>query len=268
MDTKQPEALRLEAEKNKRMAAKFGAEGFHFHVEPDTVIALLDRVVELEAQLEAIGAGGVEPVAAQSRFLTENGWGTCTLEHHLHVQANPAAWPGYETRALCAAPQPAAQAAPSDLMQWPLPCDVKVGHVTISKGCLLSTLVTRMQVLYEMGVDAPARIIRAAQAAPTEITLDFKMATELLEMFGGEPGLVTLQQGGERSHSGAGLYAFWSDMPEEGASFLGAEPDDEAFPDLSDAWSGPVPEPALAAAVSEPSKVNTAIAARMAARPE
>lgn len=83
MDTKQPEALRLEAEKNKRMAAKFGAEGFHFHVEPDTVIDMLDRIAELEAQvktveagyaaarleiaslqaqLEAVGAGGVEPL--------------------------------------------------------------------------------------------------------------------------------------------------------------------------------------------------------------
>ena len=90
------------------------------------------RVQELEAQLAAVGAGGVEPlrkrclhqisepaqaqpvdlepVAAQSRFLTEKGWGTCTLEHHLYVKANPAEWPGYETRALYAAPQPAAPA--------------------------------------------------------------------------------------------------------------------------------------------------------------
>lgn len=83
MDTKQPEALRLEAEKNKRMAAKFGAEGFHFHVEPDTVIDMLDRIAELEAQvktveagyaaarleiaslhaqMDAVGAGGMEPL--------------------------------------------------------------------------------------------------------------------------------------------------------------------------------------------------------------
>ena len=72
----------------------------------------------------------------------------------------------------------------------------------------------------------------AAVAAPSDpsITLDFKMATELLEMFGGEPGLVTLQMGGEKSHSGAGLYAYYSELPEEGAEFLGAEPDDEAAP--------------------------------------
>ena len=56
----------------------------------------------------------------------------------------------------CAA-RGAAKAALADPMQWPLPCDVKVGHVTIPKGCALNTLVTRMQVLYEMGVDAPER---------------------------------------------------------------------------------------------------------------
>ena len=54
-------------------------------------------------------------------------------------------------------PAAPAQAALADPMQWPLPCDVKVGHVTIPKGCALNTLVTRMQVLYEMGVDAPER---------------------------------------------------------------------------------------------------------------
>lgn len=72
----------------------------------------------------------------------------------------------------------------------------------------------------------------AAVAGPSDpsITLDFKQATELLKMFGGEPGLVTLQHGNERSHSGGGLYAWYSDLPEEGAVFLGAEPDDEAAP--------------------------------------
>ena len=57
---------------------------------------------------------------------------------------------------VCAALE-ATQASLADPMQWTLPCDVKVGHVTIPKGCALNTLVTRMQVLYEMGVDAPER---------------------------------------------------------------------------------------------------------------
>jgi hypothetical protein len=37
-----------------------------------------------------------------------------------------------------------------DPMNTPLPCDVKVGHVTIRKGVALRTLVMRMQVLYDM----------------------------------------------------------------------------------------------------------------------
>lgn len=41
-------------------------------------------------------------------------------------------------------------AVPADPMDWPLPCDVKVGHGTIRKGCSLRTLVLRMQVLYDM----------------------------------------------------------------------------------------------------------------------
>ena len=68
------------------------------------------------------------------------------------------------------------------------------------------------------------------RASGPSITLDLKQATELLEMFGGEPGLVTLQLGNEQSHSGSGLYAYYNDIPEEGAAFLGSEPDDEAAP--------------------------------------
>lgn len=68
-----------------------------------------------------------------------------------------------------------------------------------------------------------------AQPAEPSITLDFKMATDLLEMFGGKPGLVTLQHGGEQYHSGAGLYAWYSDSPEEGSEFLGVAMDDASL---------------------------------------
>lgn len=66
------------------------------------------------------------------------------------------------------------------------------------------------------------------------ITLDFKQATELLEMFGGEPGTITLSMGVEGSHSGPGLYAYYSELPEEGANFLGVA-DDEAAPQALEA---------------------------------
>ena len=71
--------------------------------------------------------------------------------------------------------------------------------------------------------------LTSLQNQEPSITLDFKMATDLLEMFGGEPGLVTLQHGGEHCHSGSGLYAWYSDRPEEGSEFLGAAMDDASL---------------------------------------
>lgn len=43
-----------------------------------------------------------------------------------------------------------AVALPAEPMDWPLPCDVRVGHGIMRKGVPLRTLVTRMKVLYEM----------------------------------------------------------------------------------------------------------------------
>ena len=40
--------------------------------------------------------------------------------------------------------------APSEPMDWRLPCDVTVGHVTMRKGVRLGALVARMKSLYEM----------------------------------------------------------------------------------------------------------------------
>ena len=62
-----------------------------------------------------------------------------------------------ELRAMiAAAPQPPAVEQSVDPMDWPLPCDVTVGHGTISKGCSLRTLVTRMKVLYKMATGEDA----------------------------------------------------------------------------------------------------------------
>ena len=74
---------------------------------------------------------------------------------------------------------------------------------------------------------ALARAAAPAQAVASSITIDFKQAAELLEMFGGEPAEITLMMGD--GHSGNGLYASYTDMPEEGAGFLG-KPDNEALP--------------------------------------
>lgn len=67
---------------------------------------------------------------------------------------------------LAAAPQaPAAVLAPADEMDWPLPCAVRVGHVTMAKGVRLRTLVARMQVLYDMCHGAAAPTQEAEDAA-------------------------------------------------------------------------------------------------------
>jgi hypothetical protein len=47
--------------------------------------------------------------------------------------------------ALAAAAQPTA-----DPMDWPLPCDVTVGSITIRAGCSLRTLVARMETLHQI----------------------------------------------------------------------------------------------------------------------
>lgn len=44
----------------------------------------------------------------------------------------------------------------ADPMDWPLPCDVTVGHGTMQKGVKLRTLVTRMEALYGMATGQDA----------------------------------------------------------------------------------------------------------------
>ncbi|CAN5649135.1 hypothetical protein BH10PSE18_BH10PSE18_14970 [soil metagenome] len=88
----------------------------------------------------------------------------------------------------------------------------------------LATMGNRMGVLIYA---SDLRDLLASKAAAPAIVLDFKMASELLEMFGGEPGTITLMHGD--GHSGKGLYAHYEEYPEEGAEFLGV-PNDEAAP--------------------------------------
>ena len=69
------------------------------------------------------------------------------------------------------------------------------------------------------------------------VFVDFKQATDLLAMFGGEPAEITLEMCS--GHQGPGLYAHFTDYPEEGSVFLGltdesARPDVEALPHSSE----------------------------------
>lgn len=93
------------------------------------------RIAELESQMEAIGAGGVEPlrkctklhqiaepvlssaqsgeqvpVAGQSRMFGGE-WGWCSVEHVAMVLAAPSEWKDYEVRYLYTHPSPARRQA-------------------------------------------------------------------------------------------------------------------------------------------------------------
>ena len=120
MSEKQTEALRLAGEYRKTMPSAM------LHLWAYDVVGELRRqharIAELEAQLEAVGAGGVigpmmgcvslsanagEPVAWQYRSLRDSGaWFDCTKERFEMRCTQPEIW---ETRALYAAP-PTAQA--------------------------------------------------------------------------------------------------------------------------------------------------------------
>lgn len=81
-----------------------------------------------------------------------------------------------------------------------------------------------------------------AQAVGACVFLDFKQATDVLAMFGGEPGEVQLQFGD--GHGGRGLYASYAEYPEEGAEYLG----------MSDGEALPSPEAAPAAMEGDPAE--------------
>lgn len=95
------------------------------------------------------------------------------------------------------------------------------------------------------------KAIDEASPTPPSLPIDFKQASELLEMFGGEAGMVSLQIGD--GHNGRGLYAHASSYPEEGAVFLGVA-DEEAAPTQASEqggwqWVPKTPTPAMLDAV-------------------
>lgn len=69
---------------------------------------------------------------------------------------------------------------------------------------------------------------RTEAPADPRIRIDFKQATELLEMFNGLPAEIVLQTGD--GHSGRGLYAWWDADPSAGAMYLG-QTNEEAEPE-------------------------------------
>lgn len=79
--------------------------------------------------------------------------------------------------------------------------------------------------LESIGAGGVSRLVAPAPAAQPTIYIDFKQATELLAMFGGESAEIALVNGG--GHSGDGLYAYYTADP-DGAEFLGQTEEDAA----------------------------------------
>lgn len=55
------------------------------------------------------------------------------------------------------------------------------------------------------------------------VTINLEQAKKILEYFGGEDTLVTIERSKE-GHSGDGNYIHCTEYPEEGYEFLGTEP--------------------------------------------
>lgn len=77
---------------------------------------------------------------------------------------------------LCRCKEPQAAAEPVDPMDWPLPCDVTVGHGTMNKGVKLRTLVMRMKSLYEMATGQNADEV-AGRTMDERLTMGLQAAT-------------------------------------------------------------------------------------------
>ncbi|MCT8174350.1 hypothetical protein [Variovorax sp. CY25R-8] len=113
------------------------------------------------------------------------------------------------------------QGSPAEPIHKSIEVQGKTLEFTYTEGSNVFAGISLEWMLLLIGEIERLRKISAA------ICIDFKQASDILSMFGGEPGEITLQLG--EGHSGRGLYVHYSDYPEEGAEFLGVA-DEEAMP--------------------------------------
>lgn len=113
-----------------------------------------------------------------------------------------------------------------------------------------------LTMFWKIGRDALAAQPAAEPTTP-KITVDFRQATELLELFGGEPADITLMTG--NGHSGPGLYAVFNADP-DGAVYLG-EADEEAVPVAAQPARAGGDAPSLAGALARLEAANNSLCA-------
>jgi len=198
------------------------------------------RIAELEAVLSAMGEKGnpVEPAdipraTDQDTHFFLAGWNgrAAQVDPHEHFRNAAATAPAYP-----------AEGVPAQTTR-----DAVIQHLTNAgvlehDGCGIfiasgdaSELIDACMALsthahHEKGAAAQAVALLATggQAQAVErIAIDMKQTAELLDLFGGEPTEFTVMQC--NGHSGPGLYAYVTEYPEDGASYLG-KTDCEAQP--------------------------------------
>lgn len=135
------------------------------------------RVQELEAQLEAIGAGGVEPLRRReclhkiSEPAPAGEYPARPVRYAYDDEGNELFSTAQMFNFVDADRAMRAQAAPADPLDTPLPCDLTAGGVTICKGCPLRTVQLRLQVQADANALLLRRVKEALAAKPAPVAL-------------------------------------------------------------------------------------------------
>jgi len=210
--------------------------------------ATLLEFVRFDIAALASTTGEAAPVAASCSSIidTIQPW---TMEH---LKAYPKAALEILNTRIEQANAAATPVAPSDdeqLVATLIHCSREVSPTAMTGydlASVLSRAAERIQSFVALSHPAPvAAPAPASEAVAQSITIDFKQATELLEMFGGEPCEITLTAYPEDEHHfeegftiAAGLYAQYTECPEEGGNYLGVA-DHDAIP-AGDSVDAPV----------------------------
>lgn len=89
---------------------------------------------------------------------------------------------------------------PSDPLDTPLPCDIKIGGGTIRKGCKLRTLVHRMEALHQAAFGDEAQAIKLLRKVATVTNPDGEINRFLRD----HDALVTMLASSSASGVGVG----------------------------------------------------------------
>lgn len=91
----------------------------------------------------------IEPTEAMNRagYNAQDFWPSHQCDNQKEL-AHSFSMPRYKAM-IAAAPE---YQEPENPLDTPLPCDIRIGAGTIKKGCKLSVLVRRMNVLYQMAM--------------------------------------------------------------------------------------------------------------------